>query len=541
MAMPAVNGSNETAPGWAAAMATIREMGRPMTPHQMYSKLEGYYYNNATYDEVIALLQRVMRSPQRRARVRGLRNPAFRIAEFHATHLWPGETLKEAYEFDAKNARIEPAVRQLWEWSNWGARRLVFGRQVAIFGNGFIKVAQSPDRSRVFFRIVNPRHVTRFLTDDQDRGFLRYIRLDLPQVAIDPTTQQEVDTWRTEIWEKSEDDPAGRVRIWPRHRVGRDASLMQLGTPAIDTPLTFYGIDFIPIVHAPFRDVGEQLGIGAFQLSLEKIDEVNRLATELHRKLFRYDLPTWYVASNMVDGTGQPLPAPEIEGLGGFLGDGVGVPEPGEEDKAIRYYGEEAFLFLPGKASVGSLIPNIRYEDSLKILEAAIEDLSHDMPEMAYAQIRELAEASGVSIRYRMSGAIDRVIEARGNVMPAFIRACQMGVTIGQLGRAFGTDVGDYNRGELAFSLKLRPVIPESESEQLDNEQKRATIAVTKDAAGWDRATILREAGYTEQEVTAMLAAKDEQSRKAQETMQRAFARGDAFEGEELDDDGGDE
>lgn len=524
------------AAAYAAAQAAIGQIGRPISASGMYDRLEAAYYNNQTFDDITQYIARAVGAPNPK-RVRALMNPAFRVVEFYPGHLWPGETLETAFTFTSKNARIEAAARKVWEWSNFGARRQTYARRYAMLGNLFVKVAQTADKSRVFFRYLDPRWVTRHLFDEQDRGYLIYIRLDIPQTRINARGEEE-DFWITEIWDKAAD----RFQRW-QHESGADAKPETMGTPTHNDAITrLFGIEFIPIVHCPFRDDASGLGLGAYQLQLEKIDEANRMATELHGKLFRHNQPTNVVSANAVDKTGKPLPAPRIPGLEGYMrqpampgitygtNGAQNVPGPTSEINIVDV-GDEQWIYLDGNATVDSLIPQIAWADALAILVNYMGELSEDLPEMIYAQIRSLpGDASGEALRVRLMAAIDRVFEARANILPALVRLNQIAITLGQNGGLF-TDVGSFEKGELDHQLALLPVIPQSAMEKLDVEGKTAANALVKDQAGWPRRTIWIEAGYTPAEADQMITARDDQNAQSVELAQRAFDRGDNVDG----------
>ncbi len=516
---------------YTVAQMTIAGMSAPISAREKYDKLESYYYNRQTFSDVMAMIAARMGDNAPKT-ARSLKTPAYRVVEFHASHMWPGQDLKEAFEFVGASAATEKAIRQVWEWSNFGARRNVIARRFAMLGDVFIKVAQSDDRKRVFFRSIDPRYVVNHLFDDQDRGFLIYIRTDIPNVVVSEDGE-ETTTWDTEIWDKRRN----LYRLWRAHEQGAGSSIQALGAPSLQGSITaLFRINFIPIVHAPFKDDGAGLGLGAYELQMGKIDEANSMATELHAKLFRHNQPTHVVMAKATDKTGAPMPAPRIPGLEGYMrpanpgvtyGTNGTSRGTGEASSVyVEQVGDEQWIYLPGNAEIEDLIPKINYADALSILVDYMGELEDDMPEMAYSRIRELpGDASGIALRYRLMGAIDRALEARANILPALVRLDQMAVTVGQNVGLF-QDAGKYEDGALDHGFKLQPVIPENEMEKLEADSQRASVAVVKDQAGWPRGQIFVEAGYTQVEATRMIEARDEQNSEAIDLAQRAFDRG---------------
>jgi hypothetical protein len=124
-------------------------------------------------------------------------------------------------------------------------------------------------------------------------------------------------------------------------------------------------------------------------------------------------------------------------------------------------------LSLPGMAKLESLVPNINYEAALKILQDDMMELERDLPELAYARISEQGggDLSGRAIRFMLTPAIDRALEARGNAEAALVRANQMALTIGAAAGLF-RGVGTYDAGDFDHSFAARPVITVSEEEE---------------------------------------------------------------------------
>ena len=101
----------------------ITPLGRINTAQvtDMYRVLRAYYKNNALYDVIQDLLRR---QGVWRESMKGIRNPTYRVVEFHAGHLWPG-TLPAALPIMADRAAIVEPIEQVWQWSNWAAKKQV--------------------------------------------------------------------------------------------------------------------------------------------------------------------------------------------------------------------------------------------------------------------------------------------------------------------------------------------------------------------------------------------------------------------------------
>jgi len=462
-------------------------MSRP-DPREIYNLLMAYYLNNGLYDVLRAAMVAVGTEDEA---LKPLRNPAARVVEFYVSKMWPG-TLPDALPIQADNERVIEAVHQVWDWSNWGAQKQVWARWQATFGDVFVKVATRAER--VFMQLINPGYVVDFDTDE--RGFLTYIRVDVPQVERKDDRIEAV-TY-TEVWDKTVDS----FRTW-RHDRGHGAALAQLGQVATEQPITEFGFDFLPWVHVKHRDVGEDRGVGAFTLAIDKIDEANRLATRLHRMLFRHNRNLWVAEANAMDAAGRPLPAPRI----------------GSDDDNTLEIGDDTVVRLPGNSKLSSLVPQINYDAALAILEAHVQELERDLPELAYYRLRDKGDLSGRAILYLLSDAIDRVIEARGNAETGLVRAQEMALTVGQAAGlpGFGKgEIGTYAAGDFAHSFVERPVLAMAEAD-------RAEVYGKYRQAGADSVTAMRRAGFSAAEIEQALEEMRAEEARAQSSLAQAL------------------
>lgn len=483
--------------------------------------LFAYYLNNGLYDSIRGALSGIGYEDDE---IRPLRNPANRVVEFYAAKLWPG-TLPAALPIelpDGANPSITDRIDDVWRWSNWSAKKTLFARWLAIFGNGFIKVAaerdERPDRRRgdgkVVLQVLDPRLVVDFDADDRD--VLTWFRIDTPQQRR--TEKGEVESYVvTEVW----DLDADRMRVW-EHQRGIGADMRHLPIPQTDVSIgERYDIDFLPIVHVKQRDVGDDWGAGAFVLELDKIDEANRQATRLHAMLFRNNRPVWAALANALDASGRPVPAPKLA----------------DDDNGEIELSGDKIMRLPGMSRLEALVPNINFAAHLDALEAHMQELQRDLPELAYYELRGRTDLSGVAVAMLLSDAVDRLLEARGNAEAGLIRAQQIALTVGQrMGLSgFGeSEIGTYERGAFEHQFVQREALPLSEPQ-------RMTVVQQGTAAGMALATAMRHAGYSEDAIEMALEdLSEEQARSRNEArayleLQRDVAGNDVYpQGEEV-------
>ena len=437
-----------------------------------YNMLRAYYLNNGLYEVLESLLDNVgAPSPK----LRPLRNPAFRVVEFYAAKLWPGD-MPDALPIVTENDAIVEPIQQVWKWSNWGAQKQTAARWFATYGDMFLKVSTKAGTDgrvrRVYIQNLEPQIVTAF--DVDERNYLEYVRLDIPQSRRKSDGKIENYT-RTELWTKQQ------YTVW-EHDKETTVDLGQLGTPIIDVPLGAFGIDFVPIVWQPFRDVGDERGAGAFTLSIDKIDEANRQATRLHQLLFRHNKPLWALTAGGMDANGRPLPPPRI-------GSGTGDETVELDDNDI--------VKLPGMAELNPLIPPIAYADALAVLNAQLDEIAKDLPELAYFELRNMGELSGRAARVLLGDAIDRLNEARGNAENALARADAMALSVGQAVGLFSPDLGTYDAGSFDHAFAKRSLFAPDDAET-------AEIVTAWVAAGVPLRTALKRVGWSEKDIAAL-------------------------------------
>lgn len=462
------------------------------TPADRYRVLRAYYHSNSLYDELADLLRR---QGVWREDLKALRNPTFRVVEYHAAHLWPG-MLPDALPIMGKKRIIEP-IQQVWKWSNWGSTKQVAARHLPMYGDLFIKVATTPadNVQRVYFQMLEPEHVTDFDADERD--YLTYCRLDVPRTRRLADGKIESYT-HTEEWDRDRDS----FRVW-EHDQGATTDIALLGRPAIEATIASFGIDFVPISHAKFQDVGEDRGNAAIMPAIDKIDEANRQATRLNQMLFRHNNVVWALNGG-TDASGRPLPPPRINATDGT----------NDSNDGTVTFGDEQMLALPGNSELKSLVPELNYAAALAILQDHMRELEQDLPELvSYRLADEASTISGRAVRLLLGPAIARLQEARGNAEVALIRADQMALTLGKYHGLFKSSIGDFDRGDFEHGFEARDVLPTDELERAQAQQAdgnalkayvEAGIAVelaVQELWGW---SVERAAQFTKENLAAI-------------------------------------
>ena len=476
---------------WETLMLSGERTEQVAPWRDQYRLLRLYARNNGLYDGLRAMFQaKGYDAPQ----IAALRNPCNRVEAFYAAKLWPGP-LPRALPIETDNESILPAIEQIWEWGNWSNTKQSTARLFATCGDMFLKASTNRDdvtgeATRVYIQRLDPEVVTYFEADE--RGFLQYVRLDTPTTERDEQDKLQQYTI-TEVWDKS----TQLMRQW-KHKEGYDTDLERLGEPILVREFGAFGIDFIPIVWQPFRDIGEERGEGAFTPAIDKIDEANRQAYRLNNILFRNNRTTWAIQSNNADREGRPVPPPRI-----VSGQAVNVAE--DEDPMIE---------IPNGVLV-PLVPAIDYMAALAVLDSQLIEVRSDLPELAYYTLRDRTDLSGRALRILLADALDRLLEARGNAEAALARANQMCLTIGSYLNLLEVQ-GTYEEGAFQHTFAEREVFTPDEYETAQTFQ-------TYTSGGMPLLSAARLSGLSEEQIGEIEQDKADEEEKAADMADRAM------------------
>lgn len=474
--------------------SAVWPMAAEVNPRLYFEMLQRYYLNNALYDTMAGTLNNRWLDGKRFDNIKAIRNPANRVVEFYAAKLFPG-SLDQGLPLLAENARIVDPIKLIWKWSNWTENKQVYARHAAMYGSTFLKVAQLED-GRPYLQNIGAHRVSDL--KENERGFVTRIRIDTA-VYERVAGKDEVRTL-TEYW-----DEANGYREW-LHEKG-DTDVEQLGAPRVTRSLADFGIDFVPVVHARFRPIGELYGAGAFVHALDKIDEVNASASRLNRMVYR-NKAVWALAGGGSDVAGRPLPAPRVQ-------DKTGA------DINISELEEDGMISLPGQATLQSLVPPLNFEGLLSIVSSQMEELKDDLPELHYYTRDQVnAEESGRALRYKLAGALDRASEARGNLEQAMIRAHQMALTMGQAAAVDGfSGIGDFDAGDFEHSFRERDILPADETERAAANTQFWNAAKAAEGVGVPLAEYLKDSGWDDARIARIIDSENYKARRAMATM----------------------
>ena len=476
-----------------------------LPPRVLYDFLKQAYLTNGLYDQVRASWAATgYASPNLKA----IRNPISAVVDALGDSLYPDPLIVTTPRTQGITSQVEraqaeasdpvkAAIDQVHRWSNWEHAQVKHARHVALYGEAFRKVIVDFDAGRVYFELLEPQYVTDYTVDVRD--FITACRIDVPQTERDRTgTRQWV---HTEAWSKDEQ----RVRIWRTdgtHEAVAGRDLWDLGEPVREIPLSAFGIDFVPIVRTPFKELDDGRAISAVLPALESIIEADLSATNLHGTVFSELAGAKVLKAVGLDAAGRPLPAPVV-------GAAPANGQAGRQSDDTVTVGRREFWRLPGNMELQDVIPNIDYDAGLAILQDQGVHLEVLMPALAYVRISQMAgpELSGKAISYKLLPFVRQVTRARAHVVASDIQGNMMALTLGQAaGIPLFQELGSFDAGDFEHTYARQPILTISTLDVAEEKRTRAQAAQALASAGVPLGVILVDTlEMSEQEATAIV------------------------------------
>lgn len=402
---------------------------------------------------------------------RPIYNPVFRLVELEAAKAYGGALDWEDFSEGAMplvgaTPAIRDAVRQLCKWSNWGAYKSLYGRNLARFGDGVLYVATDLPAAKVRIEVLHPALIAELKTNAVGHAefvAIEYDRQDDPQ-APPWRYRMEIDKGSFRTFRDGEPaaihtDAAGRqVAEW-------------------DNP---YG--FVPIATAKSLDIGQVFGATSFHATLPKIEEACDLASILHDQIRKAITAPWYLAGvrDLKELREQTATA-------------------GESDEAER--NSVPVILGPEGSRAEQMIAHLDIPGAVQALERTLEEIEDEIPQLSLNRLRRSGgdlTYPGITTAY--DDAISRIQEFRGNADAALLRALQMGISIGAAHRFEdfqGFTLDSYRQGALDFRIDERPVIRQALSTKEEIE-----LLIQADAPSeW----VWKKLGYEDAEIAAAL------------------------------------
>jgi hypothetical protein len=450
------------------------------------------FYENTVYREVAHRWAKKYKADHGLYKyIRNIYNPAYRLCEFHHTHLYGGRldpkagnglVIPSAEPIITENERLRPALAQLWRDSNWGINKDIMTLYGPIMGDFGLRVIDDPAREKVYIDVVHPRMIK---SVDKDRfGNVKAYELeeeredpDNPnrRVLYNETAERDGDfvvfrTFKDGVpydWEPGEDsggeDSGGGGAEWAEP----------------------YG--FVPFVHGLHNNVGMDYGWSELHPFRSKVHEVDDLASKLDDQIRKIVDPIW-----LGSGMSKPKKDPKTEGAEPT----DERPQPGREEVPILYADKDAriqaFVADLDIAAVSSQINDI------------LKEIERDYPELQSDIWTPSGEVSGRAIRVARQRTESKMIMRRVNYDRAVVSVQQMAIAIGgEMGYEGygGFNLESFDKGDLDHLVGPRPVFTTDPLDDTEIERafwETASIAVS---TGIPLEVHLKRQGWTEEEI----------------------------------------
>ena len=394
-------------------------------------KLFWAYYSNDMYDDWAAY--KATRGLYRH--IRQVYNPMTRLADFYVNKIWGGQLdfdgLGGAIPIEADNPNIMPALAQLWQRSNWGAKKNLAVLWGSVMGDMVIKVVdEAPGegkRGQVYLQVMHPRQIKNALFDY--RGFVQSVVIEYVDSEPGDTEGTYVDfTYREEINKKT------------------------FKTFKNNEPFDYFGYGaewdngygFVPLVISPHKDIGLDWGLSVGHDGRVNLDELNDQVSVFSDRMRKGNNPPW-------------------------LFSGVSKPKDGDIDLSVdtatttdqtRRQKDNLLYAGDPQAKAQALVSDVGLAQTLEYIVSLQGELEAKYPELEMlASLRE-QEASGVALRIKYQPVIDNVTKARGNYDVALVRVQQMALSIGGMRGYFpGFGLESYEAGNEEHRIGDRPVL----------------------------------------------------------------------------------
>jgi len=438
---------------------------------------------------------------------RGLYNPVFRYCKLVASKCYGGALDWEnmqggAVPFDGLPAGAEDAIRNLWKWSNFGQAKTVYANQAVRFGDGAIKVVDDPQRGKVWLEMMHPGLIREAEIDAV--GHVKAVTIEYER--IDPETGEPY-TYREVITQDSfatyRVGAGGRAELWAFRED-------ENGRPVAEWA-NVYG--FVPLVLSQAEPTGLDWGQCPYHVVIDKVDQVNDLASLLADQIRKSVNPMWYFAG--------------VQNIKQVQEQNVAVADD-EFAQAEAERSTVKALVGPAGSQPHPMITNLDITAGMAKVDALMDEIEKDLPELALHRMREFAQHSAPAVMLVFDDVVDRLEDLRGNLDAPLLRAHQMALTMGGVNKYEGFErfgIDDYARGNLDFQIADRPIFRDTLSKK-----ERLDFMLQSDApSDW----IWEELDKTESEIAQASANQYARERSVAADVARALATGIAPEDDE--------
>jgi hypothetical protein len=486
-----------------------------------------WYYDNQMFDRYNLLSQKYRERYGLYRNIRMIENPVRRLVDFYAGQLYPGvltedgkklpEGVQSAVPFseDTPDA-LKSAVAQIWTWSNWQSKKSVEVRYGGALGDVFVEVVDDVEGGKVYLDVLWP-------------GFICDLELDKAG-----NVKAYMMEYRVEEREINEMGLYSVIDTYVyRKMVDQDNILIYHNNQLVSATPNPYG--FAPAVWIKFSDCGTDHGACAFAGSMEKIDELNNLISQVGDQVKKA------VQNPRLLSTGSPSIIKQY-----FDNDkraaNTEIPRSNADQEEVL------IMTAAADTKVQSLLGDLNIADAGAHIDRIEAEIKESHPELGFYQmLREMTQLTGPAADRIVGDVKARVYEAMANFDRANIALFQMSVAIAGMRLAEGaggwaqrTDqqqkfgpygLDSYKQGKLDMAIVPRQLLTPTRTEQALEKQTIWQAVKTAIDAGVPLESAAEDiAGLTPDQIAKLMQAKQKADleREAQIKRAQTFMQEDA-------------
>lgn len=452
------------------------------------------YSDNTVYSSLIPYAPTHRVNSKLYQHTRAIYNPVARQNQLIVSNVYQGgvdlETMTDgALPIKTDNDAVIDALRQLMKWSKLGQNLSLYVRWAALYGDCAIKVVDDRAGEKVRLELLHPGKIREAEFDEVGNvksAIIEYERVDDPNVdSMRPARFGSSEDMRRMPYTYTEKITRDKFQTF------KDGELFPFYADVGGNPVAEWDNEygFVPLVIAHYANAGMKWGLNSFNSSLRKIDEINDAASLINDQVRKSVDLIWYV--------------------GGARSSGQLTLPDAERDEVPIIYGPDGSQPYP-------MVGNLPIADALSNLQNMLKELERDMPELALQSIRENGNLTAPGVRTGYSDAIGNIQNARKNLDPALASAMQMAISIGGFNRYDGFQsftLESYERGDIDFDIRERPVIGDSLSKQ----ERITALQSVGNASPAIQRLMLKELDYADKEIDDVIADNEAESRRKEQ------------------------
>lgn len=262
------------------------------------------------------------------------------------------------------------ARKQIFDWSGWATRGVLYVHYGAVYGQSVLKVADLRDARQVIVAPVNPRHV-----------------LLVPNGAYDTTPRMAI------YIEKRKDGGGefeyGEVITDDMIRTFRDGEPTGFEGRLEEYPNELKVVPYVEVKHI---ETGELVGACTFDKGMRILDELNQLSSYLSDIIKKHADPQYAIS-----------------------GADAGSLKKGDN-----------VWFLPEGVKVDTILAQIDVEGVRGFLADLRENVNATLPELAFDALKEKAEIATATLELQLMELVLKIKRSRPNYDQGLVAALRM-------------------------------------------------------------------------------------------------------------------